>query len=289
MPEARPTPVKSIMGKSLLTVAPDATLAAGNLAMMFARSRHVPVAKDGVVVGILSLRDVLAAELSSLRSSEAARQREARAIPVSEVMQRDPYVIDPEADARAAARLCHRHHISSIPVVRRGELVGIVTTSDLIEHAVAELAREGAELGAAPTVARLMSPSPVTTIEERAHLDLAGVLMRSGSFRHLPVMRGDRLVGILSDHDILAALTSTKTRISVAERLCEKASIEAGAVMTRSPVTITPDAPAAEAGQELVAKKIGALPVLRAGKLVGMLTERDFLSYLMAAGPASTD
>jgi acetoin utilization protein AcuB len=108
--------------------------------------------------------------------------------------------------------------------------------------------------------------------------------MRTGPFRHLPVMNGDRLVGILSDRDLLSALSSTKADTTIAERLCEKATITAGEVMTRSPITTSPEALAVAAGRTLLSKKIGALPVLRAARLVGILTEMDFLAYLMACG-----
>ena len=279
------TVVKSIMGKSLITVEPDATLAVADLAMMFAHSRHVPVTKDGRLLGILSLRDVLAAQLSSLRSSAEERRQKARSILVRDVMKSNPYVVDLEDDVIKAAHLCHRHHFSSIPVVRRGELVGIVTTSDLVEHTLGLLSTEAAEIGVIPMVSRLMTPSPIATLFENDHLDLAGVLMRSGAFRHLPVMNGEHLVGIVSDRDILSALTSSMEHVTAAERLWEKASIKAGDVMTRSPHTISPDKAAIEAGRKLLRKKIGALPVLRTGKLIGMLTEMDFLSYLMASGP----
>jgi CBS domain-containing protein len=170
-------------------------------------------------------------------------------------------------------------------VVERGELVGIVTTTDLIAHALTLLEAEGKESRVTPTVSRLMSPTPVTTIQEREHLDLASVLMSSGRFRHLPVMSGNKLVGIISDRDILAALEPEQASLTIAERLLEKATIRAEEVMSRSPTTVAPDQPAIEAGQILLRKKIGALPVLRQGKLIGILTEADFLTYLLSCGP----
>jgi acetoin utilization protein AcuB len=278
------TTVRSVMGKSLFTVQPDATLAVADLAMMFAHSRHVPVVMDGVVLGILSMRDVLRAQLPSRKSTEEERRRHARAIFVRDVMTPQPHVVGPDDGIGAAARLCQRHHISSIPVVQRGELVGIVTTNDLVAHAAKLLVLEAEELHMTPSVARLMSPCPVTTIQDSEHLDIAGVLMRSGHFRHLPVMDGDRLVGIISDRDILAALTSNRSDKTAAERLLEKASIKASDVMTKSPTTISPEAPAVDAGRTLLQKKIGALVVLRSGRLAGIITEMDFVSYLVASG-----
>jgi CBS domain-containing protein len=96
--------------------------------------------------------------------------------------------------------------------------------------------------------------------------------MAVGAFRHLPVLddRG-RLVGILSDRDILRALARPKSTI-VAE------------IMTRSPVTVKADAAAHTAATIMLDRKIGSLPVVNDdGQLVGLVTETDFLEVARRA------
>jgi CBS domain-containing membrane protein len=265
-----------------VAVEADAATTVAEAAMLLVHSRHVPVLRSGQLVGILSVRDLLAAQLSSLSADDPERRERAHRVTVAEVMTPNPLCVGPEDQIQEAAARLHGHQISCAPVVRHGELVGILTTQDLVRHARELLRVEAEEIGATPTVARLMTPSPVTTIQQHEHLDLARVLMKTGGFRHLPVMSGTRLVGLLSDRDLLVALASQATRDGGAGRLCALASVEAGAVMTPSPVAVTPEDPAVEAADKLLKRKLDALPIVRASRLVGMLSEMDFLSYLIA-------
>lgn len=95
-------------------------------------------------------------------------------------------------------------------------------------------------------------------------------LMRDHRFRHLPVVVEGRLVGILSDRDLRPVLLSPGL-----------AGSRVGELMTAHPVTIAPDAPVEEAASLLVARKIGCLPVLEEGRLVGIVTGTDLLAVLV--------
>lgn len=95
-------------------------------------------------------------------------------------------------------------------------------------------------------------------------------LMRDHRFRHLPVVEDGRLVGILSDRDLRPVLLSpTLARARVGE------------LMSEDLTTVVPDAPVEEAASLLVVKKIGCLPVVADGRLVGIVTETDLLAVLV--------
>lgn len=95
-------------------------------------------------------------------------------------------------------------------------------------------------------------------------------LMRDHRFRHLPVVEDGRLVGILSDRDLRPVLLSpTLARARVRE------------LMSEDLTTIGPDAPVEEAASLLVVKRIGCLPVVETGRLVGIVTETDLLAVLV--------
>jgi acetoin utilization protein AcuB len=95
-------------------------------------------------------------------------------------------------------------------------------------------------------------------------------LMRDHRFRHLPVVEDGRLRGILSDRDLRPVLLSpTLGRARVRE------------LMSEDLTTVAPDAPVEEAASLLVVKKIGCLPVVDAGRLVGIVTETDLLAVLV--------
>jgi acetoin utilization protein AcuB len=107
--------------------------------------------------------------------------------------------------------------------------------------------------------------------------------MRSRGIHHLPVLDGDRLVGILSDRDLKSSMASLSVSRSAPE--CERlvAELTAADLMTRTVVTVGPLAPAEDAALLLVQHHIHALPVVQDGRIVGIVTEADLLKVLAAA------
>ena len=106
-----------------------------------------------------------------------------------------------------------------------------------------------------------MSPK-VVTVEPQESLAEARSLLHRHGIRQLPVLRNGRLVGIITDRDLRSAGNKDAT---VAE------------LMTPKPIVIGPNASVDEAARTLTAHKIGALPVVDGGKLVGILASSDIL------------
>jgi CBS domain-containing protein len=106
--------------------------------------------------------------------------------------------------------------------------------------------------------------------------------MEQHSVRRLPVVQDDRLVGIVTRGDLRAAQPSAAAALSAYEwrMLLRQATV--AACMTHNPVTIAPDAPVLEAARQMLACKIGGLPVVRGKRLVGVITETDLLRLLVA-------
>jgi acetoin utilization protein AcuB len=126
-----------------------------------------------------------------------------------------------------------------------------------------------------------MTPDPMT-VEAKDSLMHARVLMKRHSIRHLPVLSGDRIVGLLSDRDLRDYTPSHCTSLDVFEMHYLIAKLTVDDAMTPRPVTIAADAPIAEAGDLMLKKKIGSLPVVLDGKVVGILTETDLIRALVA-------
>ena len=109
---------------------------------------------------------------------------------VREVMTTGVISVPDDSTIEDAARLLARHRISGLPVVdRSGAPIGMVTEYDLIAkegHTVAEIMSRG-----------VISVSPDTNVEEVAHL------LTNQRIRRVPVMQGDRLVGIVSRSDLV--------------------------------------------------------------------------------------
>ncbi|WP_423224239.1 CBS domain-containing protein [Candidatus Amarolinea aalborgensis] len=129
-------------------------------------------------------------------------------------------------------------------------------------------------------VAEIMTENPVT-VQPSQSIDTAITLMRQGNFRRLPVVENGRLVGIVTDRDMRRA---TNSPILLHEKWYDNfllEHIEVGACMTPNPVTISPDADVLEAAVTMRSRKVGGIPVLRAGVLVGIITETDLLDHLI--------
>ncbi len=129
-------------------------------------------------------------------------------------------------------------------------------------------------------VLRDLMQTDVVTLEAGERLDLADSLMRLGRIRHMPVLEGGKLVGILSQRDLFRAAISTALHLRPAAEREWLAKIPVREVMTTPVITATPDTTVRAAVQLMLEHKIGCLPVVEQGQLVGLVSETDLLRYL---------
>ncbi len=125
-------------------------------------------------------------------------------------------------------------------------------------------------------VRELMTPSPITTGPETPVLDARQVMIQK-RIRHLLVAEGPKLLGIVTDRDIRLNLPSPATSLSVWEVNYLLARMTVESAMTTSLVVVSPRQDAKEAASLMLDHKIGALPVVDGGHLVGIITETDLL------------
>jgi len=125
-------------------------------------------------------------------------------------------------------------------------------------------------------VEKRMKRDPVTVTPDDSFRH-AMTLIRQKGIRHLPVVEGGQLVGIVTDRDIRQTSPSPATSLEIHELhyLLEKVRIRE--IMTKKVYTVTPDIPIEEAARLMLQYKIGGLPVLKQGTLVGIITETDIL------------
>ena len=124
-----------------------------------------------------------------------------------------------------------------------------------------------------------MTPDPQTLDTKNTLLD-AVLMLRRLELRHIPILEGGRLVGILTDRDVGRVAPSMLMGLSPQDynRVFEDTPVVK--VMTRNLLSTTPEAPLAEAVHLLYNHKVGCLPVLEDGHLVGIITVADMLRAL---------
>ena len=119
--------------------------------------------------------------------------------------------------------------------------------------------------------------SPAVTVTASASFPDALKLMRERRFRRLPVVdKKGRLVGIVSERDLLYASPSSATSLSIWEVHYLLANLHIKTIMTKKVITTTPDTPVEDAARLMVTHKIGGLPVVDGRReVVGVITETD--------------
>jgi acetoin utilization protein AcuB len=130
-----------------------------------------------------------------------------------------------------------------------------------------------------------MSKPPIT-VHETVGVEDALRLMHNEDIRRLPVVnKQGKMVGIVSELDLLKVSPSPATSLSVYEIPYLLAKIQMKDVMTKDVISVHEDTPLEEAARVMADNKIGGLPVTRDGKVVGMITETDlFKTFLEMLG-----
>jgi acetoin utilization protein AcuB len=130
----------------------------------------------------------------------------------------------------------------------------------------------------------------VVTVTPDESFRTAMHLIRQKGIRHLPVVEGKRLVGIVTDRDLRQAAPSGATSLSIHELhyILEKLTVRD--IMTKQVVSIRPDQTVEDAALLLLGHRIGGLPVVREGDLCGIITETDILqAFLQLRGKGPLD
>ena len=121
----------------------------------------------------------------------------------------------------------------------------------------------------------------LVTVDKQASLRRARRILDQHRIRHLLVVEGKRLVGIVTDRDLRQAAPSSKSPLTLSERQEFMDELKVLEVMSRKLITASSTTTIREAAKVMVSEKIGCLPVVDGNQLVGIVTEADLLEMLV--------
>ena len=279
--------VRDIMTARVVTVRSDEPVAAAVERMTRYGFSALPVITPSFrLVGVVSLLDVL-----RYREEYGAAGAEADGhVRVEEIMNPDVLSMSATANAAVVAQRLRTHgELRVMPVVQGGKLVGVVTRSDLLRHrdggagrgrrvfgsrdraghdplfALDRGRRPGPAAAPGSPVTEVMTHE-VVTVGPAELVTVAAELMLHHRHTALPVVEAGRLVGILSEADILTDPQAGRSTHATV-----------GAVMTRSPITVDVRATVGGARALIADRGLRTLPVVDGDRLVGVLSRSDLI------------
>jgi CBS domain-containing protein len=109
-------------------------------------------------------------------------------------------------------------------------------------------------------------------------------LISLGRIRHIPIVEGGKLLGLISERDLLGTAASRLFNLKQKNKADLLKTLLIKDVMKKRVSTVTPDTPIAQAAHLMADKKIGCVPVVSDGSLVGLVTTTDILRYVETIG-----
>jgi len=125
----------------------------------------------------------------------------------------------------------------------------------------------------------------IVTVSVTERMSTVEDIMTLGQVRHMPVVHGGKLVGVLSHRDLLRASLSELGSFGSETRRAFLHAIEIAQVMSAPPITIGPEASVQLAARLMADNRIGCLPVVEGEELTGLVTESDVLCWVAGVKP----
>ena len=263
--------LKHIMKRSPQTIGPKDKLTRARDLMAWGGFRHLPVVSDGLLVGLITARDITAHQA---RSGESLASSPGDL--VDQAMERDVETAHPEDLTVQAAGRMATQKIGCLPIMEDGQLIGLVTTTDLLAAQVSESIREHAQT--AFSVADFMTRDPVVALPDDLLLDAAARMQRQ-RIRHLPVVDANqRVIGMLSDQDVRTAIGDPSRVFERDLASSPVSSLHVRDAMTRPAITTTTDRSGTDLARDFVRLSATAMPVVDSDdKLLGIVSYIDVL------------
>lgn len=277
---SRPGDVMMIASRDVVTVPPTMTIMGVVKTLVTYGFRRMPVADAGTnrLVGIITSVDLIdffgGGKRYNLVVNKyggnllAAINAEAR-----EIMESDVVTLTEDKSLKDALNAMIKHNTGGLPIVDyKSQITGIISERDFMGLIA------GKQTG--KFVNEYMSER-VVTANPNMSLNEATKIMVNNVFRRLPVVVDSVLLGMINATDIVKFLGSGEVFSKlITGHINDAFGLPIKTLMSSEVVTIEPDVDIGSAAEMMMKKDVGSLPVLKEGKLVGIITESDFLRAL---------
>jgi CBS domain-containing protein len=269
--------IMAIASREVVSVPPTISIIGAIEKMTSCGFRRLPVTDAGTrhLRGIVTAGDVIELmgggnKFNLVRKKHGGNLLAAINESIREIMTEQVVTIAGSARIADAASLIVGKRIGGLPVLgAEGALVGIVTERDVMRVLSSEKSRS--------LVEEIMSTSLKVTGPETP-IGEATKEMIAHHFRRLPVVKDDVLYGIITATDVMKYLgTGQIFERMVTGNVAEVMALPVHTLVSGSLHTIDPKKSANEAAREMLARNVGALPVIEDTRLVGLVTEFDLV------------
>lgn len=255
--------VKEVMTKDVITVDKDVNLGQVLKLMKKHEITKIPVMEEKKLVGMVT-DNIIAYKLGSIRKRGVPASR----LHASSVTDKEIECIPPGIDVKAILKKVGQPGPTMLCVVENDNLVGVVTKADLLplidsKKQVKEVMKKNLHI---------VSPNDRVVHARRIMID--------EEIARLPVVDQGKLVGMISDNEIVFALAKVKKSIRLGrqkhrlEELLVEEVMKTPAIWTEPSMTVT------EAANMMIKKNLGALPLIENGKLIGIVSRTDLLNTI---------
>jgi len=272
--------IMTMARREVITIPPTFRIKDAAELMVKQKVRRLPVVQPGTerLVGMLITRDLInflggGEKYKIIEQKFKGNLAAAVNQPVSLIMSEEPIYATNQMSIEDVVRLLLRTGVGGVPIVdERERVVGIVSERDFVRYIPPITGNP---------VSYYMTRHPFT-LEPSDSIRKACSEMISRGVRRLPVTIAKTLEGIVTSVDLLRYFgTSRIFEEMPSGRIEEALTRPVSEIMTRNPLTVTPEKDVGEAASLMVERGCGGIPVVEEDKLVGIITEHDMLKLLI--------
>ena len=278
--------IMAIASRDVISIPPTKPIKDTAKVMMEHEFRRLPITDpgSGKLLGIVTVMDILDFFGGGKKFNIIEKKYEDNFLaainePVKEIMTRDLITLSNKASIAETIETMLTHQLGAIPLVDADEkLVGIVTERDI--------ALSLAGIAGKDTVQDYMSPKVFTTTPGTPLGDACKIMVRN-SLRRIPIVGGEadiskaakKLLGIITSTDVIRFLNAKELFDNLNSNLAtDVLKTIVSDIMVEEPVTVEPTMTIGELCELFAEKNIGGVPVVKNGKIMGIITERDVLN-----------